>query len=633
MKLFFTGEVGNLLDGVELLKGDLSIDIYQLEDYQTNEDSDNECIEITISLGEGVHVAYRRGKGYIVYREKIHFFRALGLFVETIRDNKDKGYNGDFVIDEDIYFEKNGVMFDVSRNAVLKPDTIKYFLRKMALMGLNLGMMYTEDTYEVKEWPYFGYMRGRYSYGELKDIDDYAYLLGVELIPCIQTLGHLTNVLRWDKMAELKDTNSVLLVGNEKVYQFIEDMIASASKPYRSNRIHIGMDEAMDLGLGRYLQQNGFRHGFDLMTEHLDRVMEIIEKHNLEPMMWSDMYFRLASKTKDYYDLDGLVPEDVMSAVPKNMGLIYWDYYHHEEDFYVEYIKRHKAFNNKIIFAGGVWTWTSPAVNYGKTFTATMPALAACKKEGIKEVFCTAWGDNGGETNLLASLLGLQLYAEHGYSDELDMDKLKKRFRFCTGMDANAFLDISLLDETPGTAPGNISTANPSKYLLYQDPLLGLFDGDIGDHDLRGHYAVLKLKYQSYAQEDSAFKLLFDFYCKLASTLEVKSELGLDIIKAYKTDNKEELTNIIDKVIPEALSRYDVLRNTWRDLWFSTNKPFGFEVVDIRVGGVEARLKSTQRRLQDYVNGDCEIIEELEQERLPVVKTNRWSLIATACPI
>lgn len=41
------------------------------------------------------------------------------------------------------------MMFDTSRNAVLRPDTLRSFLRKMALMGMNLGMMYTEDTYEV----------------------------------------------------------------------------------------------------------------------------------------------------------------------------------------------------------------------------------------------------------------------------------------------------------------------------------------------------------------------------------------------------------------------------------------------------------------------------------------------------
>ena len=35
-------------------------------------------------------------------------------------------------------------------------------------------MLYTEDTYEVDGQPYFGYMRGRYSKEEMKEIDDFA---------------------------------------------------------------------------------------------------------------------------------------------------------------------------------------------------------------------------------------------------------------------------------------------------------------------------------------------------------------------------------------------------------------------------------------------------------------------------
>ncbi|HHV95601.1 MAG TPA: beta-N-acetylhexosaminidase [Clostridiaceae bacterium] len=644
MKLYFIGKIDDFLEGIDLLKDDLSIEIFKDKCKDITPSNSEECIEVEVTQGDGIYVAFKAGKGYISYKEKIHFFRALGLFVQSIRENKEKESNIDFELSEKIYFDKNGIMFDVSRNAVLKPETIKYFLRKMALMGLNLCMLYTEDTYEVEGWPYFGYMRGRYTYEELKDIDDYADIFGIELIPCIQTLAHLANPLRWGSMAELKDTSSVLLVGNEKVYKLIEDMIVSVSKPFRSKRIHIGMDEAMDLGLGRYLDLNGYRSRFDIMIEHLNKVIEITNKHNLQPMMWSDMFFRLASKTRSYYELNNIIPDDVISSVPENVDLVYWDYYHDDKEFYTEYIKKHKKFKNKIIFAGGTWTWTGPAVNYGKTFITTNSAIEACKEEGIREIFCTAWGDNGAETNLLASLLGLQLYAEHGYSKKLTMEKLKRRFKFCAGIDADAFLDISLLDATPGTNPGNTDCSNPSKYLLYQDPLTGLFDGDIKGLELRTHYASIKSKYEAYSKVNPTFELLFNFYEKLASALEIKSELGLDIINAYKTGNKEKLMKIACETIPETLSRIEMLRNTWRELWFSTNKPFGFEIIDIRLGGVEARLQSTQMRLKEYVSGECKSIEELEQERLPIVRRGesddykiggyyRWNLIVSACPI
>jgi N-acetyl-beta-hexosaminidase len=86
-------------------------------------------------------------------------------------------------------------MIDVSRNPVTNLDTVKFMLRKMALMGMNTYMLYTEDTYEIKGRPYFGHLRGRYTKEEIKALDAYAAMLGIELIPCIQVLGHLATYL------------------------------------------------------------------------------------------------------------------------------------------------------------------------------------------------------------------------------------------------------------------------------------------------------------------------------------------------------------------------------------------------------------------------------------------------------
>ena len=68
---------------------------------------------------------------------------------------------------------------------------VKKLIRKLALLGYSELQLYTEDTYEVEGEPYFGYLRGRYSRAELREIDAYAKLFGIELVPCIQTLAHL----------------------------------------------------------------------------------------------------------------------------------------------------------------------------------------------------------------------------------------------------------------------------------------------------------------------------------------------------------------------------------------------------------------------------------------------------------
>ena len=55
------------------------------------------------------------------------------------------------------------VMIDCSRNGVMKPEKVKEFALLIKNMGYNALMLYTEDTYEVENEPYFGYMRGRYT--------------------------------------------------------------------------------------------------------------------------------------------------------------------------------------------------------------------------------------------------------------------------------------------------------------------------------------------------------------------------------------------------------------------------------------------------------------------------------------
>ena len=46
--------------------------------------------------------------------------------------------------------------------------------------------------------------------------------------------------------------------------------------------------------------------------------------------------------------------------------------------------------------------------------------------------------------------------------------------------------------------------------------------------------------------------------------------------------------------------------------WFAENKTGGFDVQDIRIGGLLQRLSSCRRRLLAYAAGEISAIEELE---------------------
>ncbi|MGL5244699.1 MAG: beta-N-acetylhexosaminidase, partial [Sarcina sp.] len=437
------------------------------------------------------------------------------------------------------------------------------------------------------------YLRGRYSKEELKEIDDFAYSLGIEVVPCIQTLAHLKQTLRWEYAREMKDTEDVLLVGDDKTYKFIESMISTLRSVFRSKNIHIGMDEAFDLGRGEYLTKHGHVPHQKLMVEHLKKVCEITKKYDFIPMMWDDMFFREGSPDGGYYDIDSVITKEITENIPKEVSLVYWDYYNINEEKYSKLLEIREKFNNKIIFAGGSWRWLGYVPSYSKTFITTNLALKQCKLKGIDEVFATAWGDDGSETPINTIIIGLLLFGEHAYSEEVNNEWLNERCKFITGLALDDFLAIEELDIIPTVPNPNIEGLNPSKYLAYSDILLGAFDKHVEGIDLKAHYGKLAEKFEATANKTNKYKEMFNLYSKLSSYLSVKGDLGLRIRKAYLDDNREELRNIVENVIPELKIKLNQFSNSIRDLWYKECKGHGLEVIDIRLGGVIQRADST----------------------------------------
>ena len=599
-KLSFIGDISTLADGIYILKDDLKFTICD----------DGFPVHLNRHSQNTLTVSRKGNEASISFRDNIHFFRALGILLQNLPGGQD------FTITEPVIFDTNGVMFDVSQgNSVMNVQHVKFFMRRMAVMGLNMLMLYTEDSYDVDKWEYFGYMRGRYTQKELKELDDYAFALGIELIPCIQTLAHLAEALKWPCFSDMRDDEDTLLVGYEKVYQFIEDMIVSASRPLRTKRIHIGMDEAWRLGQGMYLLKNGYTPKAKIMLQHLNRVMEITNRLGLKPMLWSDMFFRACSKTEDYYDSNLVITQEIINNYPKNAQLVYWDYYHDDVSFYEDFIQRHKQFGTVPIFAGGIWTWTSFSPNWAKTFSTTNAALTACKKENVREVFATVWGDDCTECNIDTNLLGMQLFAEHGYSYQLDMNKLEERLYFTTGIRLNEILQLNYMDEVPGTEKGNKKNFNATKILMWQDILCGLFDKDIEGLELNKHYERLGKKFEEYSRNPSDFSEAYLFYSKVASVLAIKAELGLRIKAAYDRQDRAELLHYAEKVLPELLARITDLKNYHRMIWMKTNKTLGWETFDLRYGTVMNRIDTAIFRLKEFCAGKISNIEELDEPR------------------
>lgn len=502
-----------------------------------------------------------------------------------------------------------GVMLDMSRNAVMKPDQVKNFAKIIKAMGYNMLQLYTEDTYEVENEPYFGYLRGRYSAAELVEIVQYCESIGVEVIPNVQTLAHLNQIFLWERYQVINDTADILLTENERTYELIENMFKSLRKCFTSEYIHIGMDEAHMLGLGKYLAQHGFKNRFEILSTHLKRVIELAKKYGFKPIMWSDMFFRLAHGG-DYYPEKPNITDDVIALTPEDVGLVYWDYYHPDKSTYDKLFAAHKQFKNEIWFAGGAWSWTGFTPGNERTINIQVPAMESAREQGIENIFITMWGDNGGECSYY-SLLPALYTLRRAYDGVTDGAVIKAEFAEITGENYDEMLALDL----PNYVAGNrCSVGNVSKNMLYNDPFFGMLDSEVkagAPAEFAAHSATLS----GYAKNSKHYGYLFESAAALCDLLSVKYDLGVRTRAAYQAGDKAALRAVMGDY-GVAIAKTEAFYSKFSALWYTENKPHGFDVQDIRIGGLLQRLKACRERLNAYLGGVLTELPELEEKIL-----------------
>jgi len=566
-----------------------------------------------IREGKGLRLSFRKAEGpglcevkitgnaaVIGYSTPAQAGRALGALLAGLV-TRQKPYR------ETTPFSMLGIMLDCSRNAVMTVEHLKAWMRKLALLGYNMVMLYTEDTYELPGEPYFGYQRGAYTKAELKAIDDYAAALNIEVIPCIQTLGHLENILRHPPYAVIKDTSTVMLVGEPKTYALIDKMIGHWKSVCRTNRIHIGMDETHDLGRGRYLDMHGFKRGFDLFNEHLAKVIGICGKHGLKPMIWSDMYFRLGSPSgQSYYDPATIIPKDVIRAMPKELELVYWDYYHEDKAFYLDWIQRHRKMGKEPLMGSGIWTWNKYWHDQRLTQSRAGPCIESCYEAKLKEIFFTQWGDDGAYCDHDSAFAGMTWCADKAYGiKQPSPSSLEKRFAAVCGGSYRAHM-------LAGDMHGGIGNFQPK---MWDDPFFETHfrtfakDSPRRMADLAKYFSGLAGKLKTHAGNHNTGDMAHAY--ATARAFAVRYSLAADLLAVYRKHDKKALKKIRAR-IPAAAAGIRAMEKSFRRMWLRHNKSQGLETIQEHFGMIEARYREMAARLAEYIEGRTENIAELD---------------------
>ena len=90
--------------------------------------------------------------------------------------------------------------------------------------------------------------------------------------------------------------------------------------------------------------------------------------------------------------------------------------------------------------------------------------------------------------------------------------------------------------------------------------------------------------------------------------------------KRIKKKNRGQLTILVDDY-GKVLEYLEIFYEKFKNFWDKECKPNGFEVQQVRIGGMIERVKRCKNRLQKFVLGEIECIEELDEKLVPMKET------------
>ncbi len=495
-------------------------------------------------------------------------------------------------------FKHVSTMIDLSRNAVMNFKFFQETIIKHALFGYDEVWLYMEDTFEVPTEPMFGYLRGKYQKEELKRMVEFASSLGITLIPCVQTLGHMAQFLRWYSSTKYQDTFDVLKVDSDATYQLIENIIKTLKEVFKTDKIHVGMDETFGLGFGRYYKEKGYKPQPELFINHLKKVNDICLKHGFNNVyIWSDMFFRMYSVNEYYYDTSISFEKTFVEQIPENVGLVYWDYYNEDKKIVTKMLENHLKLKRKVIFASGTWIWTKLTYDKTKTDKTALMHIKAAAENKIEEICFTQWQDDGSYCDYLSIDVGLFDMSNAIAKNSLDISV----FKTVTGKN---YQEEILYDKI------NQINAIPIN-LLWDDILFGIYKNQRFGTKPEAYNEVI-LGYQNYLkllEKNKLEAVIYDF----AKLILIKLQFRQNLLANYQNNKPlKELFPLLDELATQ-LSR--VIKR-FKENWLNRYKINGLEVIESRLYVFYGRIEDAKYLFEKYDKKEIKELNFLTEKSL-----------------
>jgi hypothetical protein len=287
-------------------------------------------------------------------------------------------------------------MDDVARGQVSTVEDFERIITNLAGLKVSHYMLYLEDMFEFRAHPAIGRRRGRLSKADVARLVRHAQRHHVELVPVVQTLGHMERILRLPAYASLRehpDDETQLSPAAPGAYELLDDLIGELADAFPSPYLVLGADEALGLGRGQSAAGAERVGVVNLWLAHVERVAAMARQRGKTPIVAVDMfdeaYYRAIWDMPAPFPADdvGLVPREVVPAAGTFLPV---------DDHPLLHVLADHGFRPLAIGGLANWTRLFPRLAVARRNLSGMASAArAANGAGIVgSSFCDLGGDN-----------------------------------------------------------------------------------------------------------------------------------------------------------------------------------------------------------------------------------------------
>src|ERR1039457_270423 len=297
-----------------------------------------------------------------------------------------------------------GFMMDFSHGQLLRVSEIERQIDLLARFKANQHYFYSEASIEYEGYEVVN-PDARYTRDEVRRVIEYARQRHVDVVPCMELYGHMHDLFRMEKFADLglPRYGDEFDPRNPRVLAVLSDWVAQTAKLFPSPWYHVGFDEPWSLGK---IGMEPGKDPFKTFIEVLRHVAGEAQRHGKRLMFWADIDAG-ASTLSNHPELVRELPGGVI-AVP---------WFYDARTNYDSFVQPLAQAGVSTVVAPGVWNWNELFPDYHRSFININGLTAAGKKFKTLGILNTGWTDSA-QTIYRQSLPGVALGAAAGWQSE-----------------------------------------------------------------------------------------------------------------------------------------------------------------------------------------------------------------------